>query len=355
MGAVETLTEHLRELVDRVAPPGWEDEVREYVEATLEKYCDDVHVDTLGNVIGTIEGSEYEVMIAAHMDEVGFIVKSIDKNGFIRFAKLGGIDDKILPGSRVVILNSEGEKVPGVIGTKPPHIQEPKERRRVPKHKDLFIDIGASDREEAEELVSVGDVGVLSGEFVELAGSRVGGRGLDDKIGVAVLLALADRLTDLDGDHPTFYLVGTVQEEVGLKGAKTSAFEIYPDGAIVLDTAVAGDVPGVKRAELKLGKGPAITVVDASGRGLITHPKVKRLLIETAEKLDIPYQLEVGEGGTTDATAIHLTRGGVPTGVVGVPTRYLHSPSEVLDLEDAKHALELVTEVVQRFPDYVSR
>ncbi len=353
---MERIEEHLRELVERPAPPGREDEVREYVREVLEECCDDVHVDVMGNVIGTLEGSKYKVMLAAHMDEVGFIVKSITKQGFLKFAKLGGVDDKILPGSRVVILNSEGEKVPGVVGTKPPHVQKKKERRKVPEHREMFIDIGASDREEAEELVSVGDVGVLQGEFTKLASNRVNGRGLDDKIGVALLLTLAERLAEeADDDYPTVYFVGTVQEEVGLKGARTSAFEIYPHAALVLETAVAGDVPGVKEAELKLGEGPAITVVDASGRGLISHPKVRELLIETAKELDIPYQLEVGEGGTTDATAIHLTRGGVPAGVIGVPTRYLHSPAEVLDLKDAEHALELAANVVPKLPDRVSR
>ncbi len=350
------IEEHLRELVERPAPPGREDEVREYVREVLKEHCDDVHVDVMGNVIGTLEGSDYEVMVAAHMDEVGFIVKSITKQGFLKFAKLGGVDDKILPGSRVVILNAEGEKVPGVIGTKPPHVQRKKERRKVPEHREMFIDIGASDREEAEELVGVGDVGVLQGEFTRLASTRVNGRGLDDKIGVALLLTLAERLAEeWDEEHPTVHLVGTVQEEVGLKGARTSAFELYPDAALVLETAVAGDVPGVKEAELKLGKGPAITVVDASGRGLIAHPRVRELLIETARKLDLPYQLEVGEGGTTDATAIHVTRGGVPAGVIGVPTRYLHSPAEVLDLKDAERALELAANAIPRLPDRVPR
>ncbi len=352
MNVKERVFEHLEELVDRVAPPGWEDDVRGYVRDSLSDVCDRVETDVMGNVIGRIDGEEkFKLMFAAHMDEVGIIVKSIDKKGFLKFAKLGGIDDRILPGSRVTLVNSDGEKIEGVIGTKPPHIMEPKERKRVQKHKDLFIDIGASDKEEAEKMVSVGDVGVLRGDLKRLHGDRIVGRGLDDKVGVANMLTLAELLHEEGEVKPTVYFVGTVQEEVGLKGAKTSAFKIYPDAAVVLETAVAGDVPGVKESELSLGGGPALTIVDASGRGLIAHPKVRRLLIEVAEREDIPYQLEVGEGGTTDATAIHLTRGGVPSGVVGVPTRYLHSPSEVLDLNDAENAVKLVKAATDEFPD----
>ncbi len=352
MNVKDRILEHLKELVDGIAPPGWEDDVRDYTKDSLENVCDRVETDVMGNVIGRINGEEkFELMIAAHMDEVGIIVKSIDKNGFVKFAKLGGIDDRILPGSRVVIINDDGDRIHGVIGTKPPHIMEPKERRRVQKHKDLFIDIGAADKDEAEKLVSVGNVGVLRGDLKKLAGDRVVGRGLDDKVGVANMLTLAELLHEEDNVKPTVYFVGTVQEEVGLKGARTSAFKIYPDAAVVLETAVAGDVPGVKESELSLGEGPAITVVDASGRGLIAHPRVRGLLVDVAEREGIPYQLEVGEGGTTDATAIHLTRGGVPSGVVGVPTRYLHSPSEVLDLNDAENAVELVKAAVNEFPE----
>jgi endoglucanase len=219
------------------------------------------------------------------------------------------------------------------------------ERKKILDYENMFIDIGASDKEEAEGMVKLGDPITIKEEFSPL-GKLYKGKALDNRIGCAVLVEVMKRAKS----NATIYGVGTVQEEVGLKGAKTSAFKLNPDMALALDVTIAGDHPGIKEedAPAKLGKGPGIILVDASGRGLITHPKVKELLITAANEEDIPIQLEVSEGGTTDATAIHLTREGIPTGVISPPTRYIHTPVSVVDLEDVENAVKLILAVLER-------
>jgi endoglucanase len=219
---------------------------------------------------------------------------------------------------------------------------EEKEREKPIKYKDMFIDVGAKSREDAEKLgVSVGDFATLERSFTTLREGFITGKAFDNRLGCYAMVEVAKRVK---GGF-TLFAVGTAQEEVGLKGARTSAYRINPDLAIVIDVTTTGDHPGVKEEEsaIKLGNGPAITIVDAKGRGVITHPKVKELLIKTAEKHKIPYQLEVGEGGTTDATAIQLTREGVPTGVVSIPSRYIHTPVGVASMKDVKNCIRLIT------------
>jgi putative aminopeptidase FrvX len=195
-------------------------------------------------------------------------------------------------------------------------------------------------------LVSVGDPIIIRQEFEELRNALVKGKALDNRVGCAVLIEVLKRVES----EATVYGVGTVQEEVGLKGAKTSAFSINPDMALALDVTISGDHPGIKEEEApsKAGKGPAIILTDASGRGLITHPQVKKLLISTAEEEEIPYQLEVSDGGTTDATAIHLTRQGIPTGVISPASRYIHTPVSVVSMDDIENAVKLILAVLKR-------
>jgi endoglucanase len=222
------------------------------------------------------------------------------------------------------------------------------------KAKDMFIDVGADDKEAVEQLgIRPGTPITLQPRFHPLQGSRVTGKALDDRIGVAMMIQAVRRY---DGDA-TLYAVGTVQEEVGLKGAKTSAFGLDPDVALVSETALAGDYPGVEKKEsaLQLGQGPAVTVTDASGRGLITPSPVLTWLEEAATESNIDYQLEVSAGGTTDATAIHLTRAGIPSGVIGVPTRYLHSGVEVADLRDLERGANLIAAAAKRADRYFTR
>lgn len=335
----------LKKLSDAPGVSGFEDEVRNIIIEELKDHVDEVEVDQMGNVITTRNGKPEgtKIMLAAHMDEIGLMVRYIDKNGFIKFSKIGGINDQMLLNQEVTIHTDDGE-VTGVIGSKPPHRMKESERKKILDYENMFIDIGASDKEEAENRVKLGDPITIKQEFTPL-GKYYKGKALDNRIGCAIMIEVMKRAET----NATIYGVGTVQEEVGLKGAKTSAFKLNPDMALALDVTIAGDHPGIKEedAPAKMGKGPGIILVDASGRGLITHPKVKEMLITAADEDQIPYQLEVSEGGTTDATAIHLTREGIPTGVISPPTRYIHTPVSVIDMIDVENAVKLILAVLK--------
>jgi len=337
----------LKKLADAPGVSGFEDEVRNIMIDELKDHVDEVEVDQLGNMIATRNGTSdgKKIMLAAHMDEIGLMIRYIDKNGFIKFSKIGGINDQMLLNQEVTIHTSNGI-VTGVIGSKPPHRMKEAERKKVIDYENMFIDIGASDKEEAEKIVKLGDPITIKQEFTPL-GKLYKGKALDNRIGCAVLVEVMKKAKT----NATIYGVGTVQEEVGLKGARTAAFRLNPDMALALDVTIAGDHPGIKEedAPAKTGKGPGIILTDASGRGLITHPKVKNLLITVAEEEEIPIQLEVSEGGTTDATAIHLTREGIPTGVISPPTRYIHTPVSVVDIDDVENAVKLILAVLKRF------
>ncbi|WP_456469154.1 M42 family metallopeptidase [Archaeoglobus sp.] len=343
----------MRELIAKLSNAhgvsGFEDEIREVVKAELEGWADEVRTDSMGNLICTKNGGKPEIMIAAHMDEIGFAVKYIDDKGFIRIAPIGGWFSQIALAQRVILYGKK--KVYGVIGCKPPHLMKDDERKKSVEIKDMFVDIGASSKDEVLEMgINVGTPVALDREVVELANGRLTGKAFDNRVGVAVMIEAVKR-TKAD---VTIHAVATVQEEVGLKGARTSAFAIEPDAAIAIDSCVAADFPGSESAhmDVKLGNGAAITVIDASGRGLIASPKVLKWLTETAERHNIPYQLEVAEGGTTDATAIHLTKEGIPAGVVSVPARYIHSPVEVVDIRDVESAVEIVAKALESAKDY---
>jgi putative aminopeptidase FrvX len=336
----------LKKLADAPGVSGFEEEVRNIIIDELKDHVDSVDVDELGNVITTRNGKAdgKKIMLAAHMDEIGLMVRYIDKEGFIKFSKIGGINDQMLLNQEVTIHTTNGA-VTGVIGSKPPHRMKESERKKVIEYENMFIDIGASDKEEAEGIVKLGDPVTIKQEFTKL-GKLYKGKALDNRIGCAVMVEVMKKAKS----DATIYGVGTVQEEVGLKGAKTAAFRLNPDMALALDVTIAGDHPGIKEedAPAKTGKGPGIILTDASGRGLITHPKVKELLISVADEEEIPYQLEVSEGGTTDATAIHLTREGIPTGVISPPTRYIHTPVSVVAMEDVENAVKLILAVLER-------
>ncbi len=337
----------LKKLSEAHGVPGKEDEVRKMISEELSPHCD-VQTDKMGNLICRKGDGEKKVMLAAHMDEIGLMVKQVDDDGFIRFATLGGFFDQTLLNQRVIVHTSK-ERLYGVIGSKPPHMLKEEERKKVVEYKKMFIDIGAKDNKAATKLgVEIGDRVTFDRSFKTLGGDYITGKGFDDRLGCAVMVEVTKQIK-LKKDV-TLYAVGTVQEEVGLKGAKTAAYKLDPDIALVSEVTVAGDFPGAKEdVRTSLGKGPAITLADASGRGLITHPTVKDLLINTAKKNKIPYQLEVSEGGTTDATAIHMTKEGVPSGVVAIPTRYLHSPVEVANLKDIKNAVKLITLAIKNY------
>ena len=298
----------------------------------MTPYVDEIQVDRLENVIAIKKGkaNSPKIMLAAHMDEVGLMVKTITKDGFLQFSKLGGIDDRILPAQKVIVYTKKGQ-LSGIVGSKPPHIQKEEERKKIITYDDLFIDIGAESKEDAANLgVSLGDVIAFDVKYVNLGRDVVIGKAFDNRAGCLIMVEALKRLTHTDC---TICAVGTVQEEVGLRGAAAAAFGVDPDLALALDVTIAGDVPGVREFDtsVKMGKGPALTISDS---GLITHPKVLRWLKETAEEKKIPYQIESGLLGSTDAARISITRQGIPSGNISIATRYIHSPVGMLSLKD---------------------
>jgi len=347
----------LKELLARLAEArgisGYEGAIRGIVEEELREYVDEIRTDRLGNLIARKGGKSPSVMIAAHLDEIGLMVKQIEPEGFLRFSTIGGWFDQTLLNQRVV-LQPEGEGgniVYGVIGSKPPHRMKKEEREKTIKAEDMFIDIGAKSEEEVSKLgITIGTPVIIDRQFTSLINDRVTCKAFDNRSGVAVMIEALRRVNT----KFELYAVGTVQEEVGLKGARTSAFELNPDVAIAIDTDIAGGHPGIEKKEttVELDKGPVITVSDASGRGIITPPAVLKWLKDTASRYNIQYQLSVSEGGTTDATAIHLTRSGIPTGVIGVPTRYIHSPVELLSLDDLDKCAELIARALEHVGEF---
>ena len=320
----------LRRLTSYAAPSGREEQVRAFIKAELKDYCDDLTVDPMGNLIAFKRGGNTKLQFAAHMDEIGVIVTAIDEQGFLRFGNVGGIRPHRLYAQRVRFQNG----TIGVIGA-----EKIDDLKQLTLEK-LFIDIGATSAEEAKTKVTVGEIAAFDHGFVDL-GQRVVAKALDNRVGCAVLIEALKRVTKPQND---LYCTFTVQEEVGLRGAKTAAFGIDPDLGIALDVTGTGDTPEAPKLAMKLGQGAAIKVKDVS---LITHPQVKDLLTMLAEQNDIPHQFEVLPFGGTDAGAIQLTKAGVPAGVISIPCRYLHSPSEMVDLNDVEAAVRLVVATME--------
>ena len=342
----------VKELLERLSNAhgvsGSEGSVLSIIKKELKGYVDEIREDAMGNLIAVRRGNKFKVMLAAHMDEIGLMVKYIDDKGFVRFVALGGWYAPTLYNQRVVLHGSKG-KCFGVIGGKPPHMMDDEERKKGVKVDDMFIDVGASNRAEVIQLgIDIGTPVTIDREFAALANDRVTGKAFDNRAGVVMLIKTLKAV-----ESPfTIYGVFTVQEEVGLKGARTSAYALDPDCAIATDVTIPGDHPGMemKDAAVEMGKGPVITIVDSSGRGLIANRKVVKWLKDAAEANNIPVQVEVGSGGTTDATAIHLTKGGIPSTTLCIPSRYIHSPVEVLDLRDIEAAVDLLVAALKIKP-----
>jgi len=344
------LAEILEKLSNACGVAGREEEVRNLMQKFLKPYVDEVKEDKLGNVIAVKKGKKNapKVMLAGHMDEIGLLVKTISKEGFLQFMKVGGIDDRILLAQKVKVYTEKGP-LDGIIGSRPPHIQKEDERKRIITSDELFIDIGAESDEKARKMgVRIGDPVEFDIRFARIGKDIAIGKAFDDRVGCAVIVEAMKRL---EKTECTVFAVGTVQEEVGCRGATTSAFGICPDVGIALDVTIAGDMPGVKEGEapIKLGKGPSLTVADY---GLLTHPKVLKLLVDAAEESKIPYQLETGLPGGTDAGRISLAREGVPSGTISIPTRYIHSPTSLLSLVDTENVIKLTVAAVQKIPKY---
>ncbi|NLM39860.1 MAG: M42 family metallopeptidase [Firmicutes bacterium] len=330
----------LRKLTEACGAPGQEGEVRALIRSEIEGYVDEIRTDALGNLIAVKNPSAPgpKVMLAAHMDEVALMILGIEKNGLLRFRPIGGIDPRVLVAKTVLV----GEKkVPGVIGSKPIHLQRPEERQRPLSIDELAIDIGAKSQEEAEKVVNLGDCAYFATKFEEFGQDKIKAKALDDRVGCALLIELLKQNYDIP-----VYGVFTVQEEVGLRGAGVAAYQIQPDVAIVLEGTTASDVPGSDphKHATSVGKGPAITIMD---RTVITHPPLVRRLIELAEEHNIPYQIRRTNTGGTDAGQIQLTAGGTKAAVIAVPCRYIHSAASVMSKKDYEAAFRLTSVYLQ--------
>jgi putative aminopeptidase FrvX len=328
--------ELLKRLSETPGIPGREEAIRVIVREVLTGHVDDISVDRLGNVIAHKKGTGPKVAVAAHMDEIGFFVSHVDEEtGFLRIDPVGGFDPRTLIAQRVAVHARGGTKY-GLIGIKPVHILTEEERKKPPEMKDLFVDIGLSGKE-AKEQVRVGDPVTLEQTFADL-GNLVTGKALDDRLGVYVGIEAMKRL----GKHMAdVYFVATVQEEVGLRGARTSAFAIAPDIGVALDVTIACDIPSVSAHEqlTRLGKGAAIKVKDSWS---ISHPGLVQFLVRLAEERKIRYQLEILPRGGTDAGAIQPAREGVAVVTISIPTRYVHTVVETAHKEDIEAAINLL-------------
>ena len=326
----------LRELTEARGVPGYEDDVREIVRRELADTADRVRTDAMGNVVGTVEGdSDYSVAVAAHMDEIGFMVRHVTDEGFVQVDPLGGFDARVLRAQRVTVHGDED--LTGVIGSVPPHTLT-EEQEKDDEVADVFIDLGR-DAEDVEELVGVGDLVTLDQTTTRM-GDRVTGKALDDRICVFAMLEAARRIDDPD---VTIHFAATVQEEVGLRGASALGIDIDPDLAVALDVTVANDVPQIgdpADAVTELGAGTAIKLKDSS---VITSPKVHGRLTDVAEAEGIHHQHEVLPAGGTDTAGFQNTAGAKPVGAISIPTRYLHTVTETADGEDVAATIDLLT------------
>lgn len=345
---MDATTRILKELTEAHGVPGYEDPIR----AVLRKHLEPLGViseDKLGNLFCEKTGASEapRVMLAGHMDEIGFMVKHITKEGFLKFLPLGGWFDQTLLGQRVIIKTRKGDVV-GVIGAKPPHMLTPEDRNKVVVKKKMYIDIGATSAAQVDEIgVRVGDPVIPRADFVTLAsGDTYMSKAFDDRLGTALLVSALDQLQEQE--HPnTVVGVATVQEEVGLRGAKTSAWSANPDVAIILEIDIAGDVPGIKDEEsaIKLGAGPSLLIYDAR---MIPNIKMRDFVIDTADELEIPLQLSYVEAGATDGGMIHIHKTGVPTVVLSVAARHIHSDSSIIHRNDYDNAVKLLVALLER-------
>jgi tetrahedral aminopeptidase len=323
----------IQKLVETQGPSGYETQIRSVVRAEIEPYADDLKVDALGNLIvrkgkGAEEG--IKIMLVAHIDEIGVMVTQVDANGFVRFTTLGGVRPYTCVGGRVRFLNGAA----GVINMEPLD-----DMSRMPTFEQLFIDMGSSSSEATP--VRVGDVATFDRPFLDMGG-RLVAKSLDDRIGVAVMI---ETLCQLKATPHQLYFVFSTQEEVGVRGATTAAFGIDPDLGVAVDVTGTGDTPrrSKVRMDVSLGKGPAIKVRDG---GMLADRRVVDWMLKGAEQLSLPYQMEILEGGSTDARAMQLTRAGIPAGCLSIPCRYIHSPSEMVDYSDVQNAVTLLIELV---------
>jgi endoglucanase len=319
----------IQKLTDTFSPSGYEDAIRDVIRSEIKGFADEVRVDALGNLIARKGKGGRRVMVAAHMDEIGLMVTHVDERGFVRFTGIGGVYPRNLPGGRVRFVNGT-RGVIGLDGNVPGN--------DLPALDKMFIDVGIANKEDCP--VKTGDVAAFERPFLDLGG-RVVAKSMDDRIGCAVAV---EALRALKSTSNEVYFVFTTQEEVGTRGAQTSAYGIDPELGFSIDVTGWGDTPGQRDFDMALGQGPAIKIRDG---GMLSDPRIVDWMISTAEKNKIPYQREVLLGGTTDARAMQLVRSGIPVGCISIPCRYVHSPSEMIDYADVQNAVKLVTALLR--------
>lgn len=315
---------------------GYEYHLNDIIVSAFREYTDDIKIDKLGNIIALKKGSNIDnikIMIAAHMDEIGLMVKYIEDNGFLRFTNIGGIDPRTILGQEVVVHGKEN--LFGVIGSKPPHLQDAADHDKAIKMEDMTIDIGYP-KDKVDELVSIGDIITISRKMINLQGNRVASKALDDRAGIAVIYECIKELNKINHEAD-IYFVSTVQEEVSMSGALISSYGINPDIGIAVDVGF-GFTPEISKSDsLDLGKGPGITL------GGNIHPGLRKKLTEVANEYNIPFQMEISPGPTgTDARMIQITREGIPSLVLSIPLRYMHTSVEVVDMDDIKYTAKLL-------------
>jgi len=331
----------IEELCNAYGPAGREQIVRKLIKRELKGVCSKVYTDRLGNLIAhrpPERGSKSQdtIMLCAHMDEIGIIVTYIDKNGFLRFTNVGGVFPELALNQRVVFENG----TIGVIDIEPEKDSSKPAAR--PKLEKMYVDIGARDRKSAEKTVQIGDIASFYQQAIWVDDKRISAKALDDRIGCYCLIEVAKRIKK---SITSIYFVFSVQEEVGLRGARTGAFAIAPKYAIAVDVTDTGDTPEAHRMQVAVGKGVAIKVKDSM---FLANPTVKEKLVEYAQKMNIPYQLEILEHGTTDAAVIQLVKEGVMSGVLSIPTRHIHSTNELCDMDDVDGTIRLLTQVCEK-------
>lgn len=344
----QTLIETLRRLSEAFGPSGHEDDVREIIQELIEPFVDDMKTDALGNLIATRQGiSDKVLMLDAHTDEVGIIVRHIDDRGFLRFTKIGGWDDRMFAGHRVTLRNAKGKFYFGIVGMAPPHLTEGDKKAIAAE--DYFIDIGAKSKRDAERRgVGIGDVGVLAYPFAEITKGVYVGKAFDDRAGCVMLIAALEALDTGKVRTPlTVKANFATSEEVGLRGARAAAFGIRPDVALVLEGTIGADFPGIpsEKCICSMGAGPVLSVMD---RTIIIPRRMTDFLIACAKAARVPYQIKKPAIGGTDAGAIHQTRSGVLSGAIAVPCRYIHGPNSMLLWKDFENMLALTLQAVRR-------
>lgn len=344
----ENSLDFLRRLVETPSPSGYEHLVARCYGEYAAPYADTLSTDVHGNVTAVLNPSApMKIMLAGHMDEIGFIIHHIDEQGLLYFSAIGGHDSVIPVGQAIWVHGGDG-RVAGVVGRKAIHLMDPEELKKKPMIKDLWIDIGARSKAEAERVVALGDVATYQQDFQLLLGDRAVGRAFDNKAGLFIVAEALRLLSEEGGLDPSVgvYAVGTVQEEIGSRGAKTSAYAIGAQSGIAVDMEHAIDYPGVSKSEkgqLDLGEGPSVSC------GPNTNRAVFSLITKAAKEEGIPFQIQVAPSATpTDAGALQLNRAGMATGLLGVPLRYMHTPGEVLSLTDVENCARLVAAYCRR-------